>query len=234
MSQVFALLRTGHVVNCPALKSPNSCQCEKILPRITGALALTASILEGTIGWIAGSSFTFADASHAAADSGTDFYGSRIARLAHEKPKNAAKIRRQGSRVIAAIMMLAIFPILWELVYHHGHLSPIGMVVAGGIAFLITSIRLHLLHQAQSRSKTATKADLIGHAKADLLHSFSVIIVGCIFGATERWSSIGSWIEDKLLITPDGADNTLACIVIVYILYQAIKIWRGKNHEHTH
>ncbi|MEX2013484.1 MAG: cation transporter [Parcubacteria group bacterium] len=193
-----------------------------------GILGLVAGIAGLWIGHIA-SAFAFSEGMHSLSDSAADFYGSRISKRALQNPKKDAEIRKKGSWVIAALLVLAGGPIVYEMWSRfNGAESPVAklMILAGVIAIAFNALRWLLLWQAQRRSRTSTREDLIDHVKTDLFHGFYLFLAGGLL-----WAYSGKLTPGAQL----AIDLVLSGIVLAYILWRAWKIVdRHKHHHHQH
>ncbi len=177
-------------------------------------------------------------------DAAGDFSGGYIAFLVARAPHLEHEIRERGSKVISVLLAVAVIPVVYELWESDRHVIPVGMIVAGAVTYTIDVLRVNIVTRAQAIFPTRTKADLIRHGRSDQVHSAYVAIVGTVFFLFETFGVkiiqippltfqvFG--VENLLLppLTPEWIDRGLAIGVIIYIWWQAWKIWKGHDHHH--
>lgn len=229
---MWIFVSTGHLASCAVLckkefRGEPACSghCEATLYLAVGILALVAGSIEVGIGLIA-SAFAFSEGMHSLADGAADFYGRRIARLASEHPERRAEIRKHGGIVIAALLVFAALPILWEMWRRfEGTEAPSAslMVFAGAIATAINGIRWLWLMEAEQWGSTSTRRDLVEHAKTDTIHGAYLFTAGALL---LEFADV--WTKSTQLFV----DLTLSGGVFCYILWRAWNIVR--RHEHHH
>lgn len=221
---MLSFLSTGHAAACPAADTGGTCigTCEERLFRGTGTLALVAGSIEVCIGlFIAMSAFVVADAAHALTDAFSDLFGARIARRARIDKKNAERIRKRGSHVIAGALVFGAGVVLTDVALHREPVVAWAMIVAGAIPLSIHLLRWHLFHVGYRRTPTRTRLDLIRHVRADTVNSGSVLVVGIAFMFTGARNA-------------ELIDSALGVLLVAFMLREAWRMYTGHGHDHTH
>ena len=229
-------LITEHPSGCLAPKGACSCtdqtryKQEELQYWFSGGL----SVISGTVGALIGNPYStavLADSLHSFSDGFADWWSANIMRRIQNRPIDADKLRRGGTRVIAVVLFAAAGWIIWEAwerFYGAGYtVSPPWILTAGIITSALDMTKIILLSIAQQRSPNKLRAGLIWHALFDLRRSELIIAIG--LSSTASMLLIPFELTSVFL----GIDLLVSFLLGLYMFNLSRLLWQDK-HEHVH
>lgn len=208
----------GHYPDCT---NPDTCWCEaRRLSRVLG-IALLILGMEVVGGIASGSLALLADAGHVFSDS-IVIIVALVAAVAIQRGANVSRARGITFWVAIALLVAAAAWILYEAVRRLQEPRDIISPVMVGVATL-GAVGNYLQHRilvgAASEHKHKAHRALLVHVWSDLLQSIAVVAGG-----------LAIW----LLNTPVIVDTVLSIAIVLWIVYQVVRLFKGRHTPDPH
>lgn len=234
-------LKDGYLPTC-SVGDNEKCSCEAYLYLITGTFAVTAGLIQWTVGYHF-SMAELSDSVHAFSDSFADYTLMLIvfrtwflASKGGGSDSKASKWRANGNSINATLLVFGALVVIYETSSRIGVTYPMwlpAVAASTSVGLIIDLIRMRMLSRAKLHYHSDNIDGAIFHAMSDAVHSMwatmlatAWLVAGVFFSGSEY-----TW----LLRATDLCVSFGLAYWMMFIL--APSIWKGKGccgqHEHS-